>query len=108
MLLYSINTYLQNKDEISEKQFTRRIRILRNLIWNSQDEIREDRMRNLLSESKKIITTGIIPVSEKGDLGYNVNQKNEEVNTPMLIFFRIKFEKLLLIFLFFVALIISK
>ena len=80
LLLYSINTYLQNKDKITEEQFIRRIRIIRNLIWNSQDEIREDRMKNLLSETKSIITNGIIPDSEKGDLGYNVNQKNEEIN----------------------------
>ncbi len=80
LLLFSINTYLQNDDKVSEDEFRRRIRIIRNLIWNSPDEIRDDRMKILLSESKTIILTGEIPVSEKGDLGYNVRQKEEERN----------------------------
>ena len=80
LLLFSINTYLQNKDKISEDEFRRRIRIIRNLIWNSSDEIRDDRMKTLLSESETIILTGNIPTSEKGDLGYNVRQKEEEHN----------------------------
>lgn len=78
LLLFSINTYLQNKDCISDFEFRDRIRIIRNLIENSSDEIREERMRALLSETKKIILTGEIPVSERGDLGYSVKQKEEE------------------------------
>lgn len=78
LLLFSINTYLQNKNKISEDEFKIRIRIIRNLIWNSTDEIRDDRMKILLSESETIILSGIIPVSERGDLGYNVKQKEEE------------------------------
>ena len=80
LLLFSINTYLQNKDKISEDEFRKRIRIIRNLIWNSDDEIRGDRMKALLSESEAIILTGDIPISERGDLGYNVRQKEEERN----------------------------
>jgi len=80
LLLYSIITYLQNKESISEDQFRKRVRILRNLIWNSADEIRDDRMKTLLSESETIILTGDIPLSERGDLGYNVRQKEEERN----------------------------
>ena len=78
LLLYSIITYLQNRDSISEDQFCRRIRIIRNLIWNSTDEIRDDRMRTLLNESEKIILSGEIPISESGELGFNVRQKEEE------------------------------
>jgi len=78
LFLFSINTFLQNKDKISDFEFRRRIRIIRNLIWNSTDEIRDNRMKALLSESKTIILTGDIPVSEKGDLAYNVTQKKEE------------------------------
>ena len=78
LLLYSIITYLQNKDSITEAQFCRRIRIIRNLIWNSPDEIRDDRMRTLLNESETIILSGEIPISESGELGYNVRQKEEE------------------------------
>ncbi|MEN6569631.1 MAG: DUF262 domain-containing protein [Rikenellaceae bacterium] len=78
LLLYAIITYLQNRDSISEAQFCRRIRILRNLIWNSTDEIRDDRMKTLLSESETIILSGKIPISESGELGFNVRQKEEE------------------------------
>ncbi|MBK8562420.1 MAG: DUF262 domain-containing protein [Saprospiraceae bacterium] len=78
LLIYSIVIYLQNKKTISEAQFQRRIRVIRNLIWNSSDEIRDDRMKTLLSESKSIILTGVIPETESGDLGYNVRQKEEE------------------------------
>jgi len=78
LLLYSIITYLQNRDSISEDQFCRRIRIIRNLIWNSTDEIRDDRMRTLLNESETIILSGEIPISESGELGFNVRQKEEE------------------------------
>jgi hypothetical protein len=78
LLIYSIITYLQNKESISEAQFCRRIRIIRNLIWNSTDEIRDDRMKTLLNESETIILSGEIPISESGELGYNVRQKEEE------------------------------
>lgn len=78
LLLYSLITYLQNKESVSEDQFRKRIRILRNLIWNSTDEIRDERMKILLIESETIILTGEIPISESGELGYNVRQKEEE------------------------------
>lgn len=78
LLLYSIITYLQNKERVSEDQFRKRIRIIRNLIWNSTDEIRDERMKTLLNESETIILSGEIPISESGELGYNVRQKEEE------------------------------
>jgi len=78
LLLYSIITYLQNKEKVTEVQFRKRIRIIRNLIWNSTDEIRDDRMKILLNESETIILSSEIPISESGELGYNVRQKEEE------------------------------
>lgn len=78
LLIYSIITYLKNKDSVSENQFKRRLRIIRNLIWNSSDEIRDDRMKNLLNETETIILTGEIQFTESGELGYNVRQKEEE------------------------------
>lgn len=78
LLLYSIITYLQNKETISEAQFRKRIRIIRNLIWNSTDEIRDERMKTLLSETEAIVLSGEIPISEIRELGYNVRQKEEE------------------------------
>ena len=78
LLLYSVITYLQNRDLITEAQFSRRIRIVRNLIWNSSDEIRDENMKVLINESEKIILTGEIPITESGMRGYNVRQKEEE------------------------------
>lgn len=80
LLLYSTVAYLQNMQSVTEEQFKRRIRIIRNLIWNSSDEIRDDRMKTLLRESETIILTGVIPETESGELGYNVKQKEEERN----------------------------
>ena len=78
LLLFSINTYRQNTENISEEEFRIRIRIIRNLIWNSTDEIRDERMKALIVESETIILKGEIPIAEKGDLGFNVRQKEEE------------------------------
>jgi hypothetical protein len=65
LLLFAINTYLLNKDKVLEDDFRRRIRIIRNLIWNSQFEIREERMQRLLTEVAIIITEGYVPISEE-------------------------------------------
>jgi hypothetical protein len=78
LYLYSIVVYLLNKDKIAEHDFKRRIRIIRNLILNSSDEIRRDNMSALLNESEYIILNGNMP--EKGDGGYNTRQKEEEQN----------------------------
>jgi hypothetical protein len=78
LLLFAINTYLLNKDQIPETAFKNRIRVIRNLIWNSTFEIRDDNMKVLISETETIMLTGEIPVAEKGDRGFNVRQKEEE------------------------------
>ena len=76
LLLYAVMVYQQNKQAIPENDFQRRIRIVRNLIWNSRSEIRADaqRMTALLAETRDIILTGAIP--EKG--AYNQKQREEE------------------------------
>ena len=78
LLLYAVIVYLQNRQNIMENDFQRRIRIVRNLIWNSRYEIRADAQRNnmpaLLAETREIILTGNIP--EKG--AYNQKQREEE------------------------------
>jgi len=77
LLLYSVVTYLTNKDYIQETDFRERIRIIRNLINNSSDEIREKRLPALLSDTYKIIKEGVV---ETKTAGYNDNQKSEEIN----------------------------
>ncbi len=78
ILLFGIITYLKNKEQITQDEFRVRIRILRNLIWNSSDEIREERMKTLLNETKELILQGSIPMVERGDRGFAVRQKEEE------------------------------
>lgn len=77
LLLYAVVTYLINKDNIEETDFRERIRIVRNLINNSSDEIREKRLQALLSDTYKIIKEGVI---ETKTSGYNDYQKSEELN----------------------------
>ncbi|SDX55063.1 Protein of unknown function DUF262 [Lutibacter oricola] len=77
ILLYAVLQYLLNKDEISESEFTERIRIVRNLVLNSPDEIRETRMDALLSDTFNIIVNGEVQTKSGGFSGV---QKNEEIN----------------------------
>lgn len=78
LLLFAVIVYLQNKQNVQVNDFKRRIRIVRNLIWNSRDEIRADGQRNnmpqLLAETEVIILKGTIPTGT----GYNKRQKEEE------------------------------
>jgi hypothetical protein len=77
LLLYAVIQYLISyKDKITPGEFTERIRIIRNLINNSEDEIREDRMKVLLDESDSIVSQGIISIES---FGYNENQKRQEI-----------------------------
>ena len=46
VLLYAITIYLQNTDSITVEQFARRIRIINNLIQNSEDEVSDRTDRN--------------------------------------------------------------
>lgn len=76
LLLYSVLNYLLNKEHITEEEFRVRIRIVRNLISNSADEVRMDRIKMLLAESRKIILDKEINLST---LGFNELQKEEEI-----------------------------
>ena len=85
ILLYAVICYLRNKRSISEEQFSRRLRIVNNLILNSEDEISDsvyrssgNRMPSILVQTESIITAGKIDISiEKG---LNSNQLKEEID----------------------------
>jgi hypothetical protein len=77
ILLYAVLQYLLNKDGITESEFTERIRIVRNLILNSPDEIRETRMEALLGDTFNIIVNGEVKTKTGG---FNGVQKSEEIN----------------------------
>lgn len=75
VMLYAFLYYLQHKETISDTQFARRIRIITNLIKQSEYELREDNMPNLLRQTEYILTHGDV---EEGYLNFNANQLAEE------------------------------
>lgn len=80
LFLFGIITYLISKDKIEETDFIDRLRILRNLIWNSNSgEIRGDAeyMNDLLAEVKELMLNGIIMTELKH--GLNRFQEKEEI-----------------------------
>lgn len=80
VLLYAITIYLQNRDKIKEEDFARRIRIINNLIQNSENEISDrldrNRMQAILAQTDAIILTGNIDDSIKNS--FNQWQLEEE------------------------------
>lgn len=85
LFLYGIITYLLNKEKIAEEDFITRLRILRNLIWNSNSgEIRGDAdyMRDLLGEVVGLIMNGIINKELKHR--FNGFQEDEEIEKMSL------------------------
>ena len=84
VLLFAVVTYLQNKDIVTEEEFARRLRIVNNIVQNSEDEISDsenrtsgNRMPAILKQVEKIIVLGTIDTSI--DKAMNVIQLNEEI-----------------------------
>ena len=79
VLLYGITCYLQNQATIKMEDFIRRLRIVNNLIQNSEDEVSDrsgnNRIPAILKQVKSIICTGTI---DNIDKNFNVNQLQEE------------------------------
>ena len=85
ILLYAIVIYLEHWPEISEEQFARRLRIVNNLIQNSEDEISDsenrstgNRMPTILKHVEEIIRTGEVRLDYERSL--NPTQLQEEVD----------------------------
>ena len=83
IFLYGVVTYLLNKTEITLEQFSKRMRIVNNLIRNSEYEISEsearqggNRMPNILKQVDSIIIKGIVDTSI--DRNFNAVQLAEE------------------------------
>lgn len=80
VLLYAITVYLQHQQEVVYEDFVRRIRIVNNLIQNSEDEVSDRLDRNripaILQAVDAIILTGSIDESLENN--FNVNQIQEE------------------------------
>lgn len=83
VLLYAVISYLLNRDTISNDAFSRRLRIVNNLIQNSEDEISDSELRTsgnrmpaILKQVDAIIKTGAIDDTIEKNL--NPNQLAEE------------------------------
>ena len=80
ILLYAITIYLQNIAKITRENFIRRIRIINNLIQNSEDEVSDRSDRNripfIIKQIDSIMLTGNI--DDSIDNNFNVNQLAEE------------------------------
>lgn len=83
ILLFAIVTYLEHKDQIAEDAFGRRLRIVNNLIQNSEDEISDsdrrtsgNRMPTILRHVEDIVLTGNVDLSFEKSL--NPSQLQEE------------------------------
>jgi len=84
ILLYAFVSYLLHKDEVSEEQFVRRIRIVNNLILNSEDEISDsearasgNRMPAILAQVDSIIERG--EIDQSIDNNFAPSQISEEI-----------------------------
>ena len=82
LLFYAVLISRLHADEVEDKQVVRRLRIVRNLIWNSEFEIRErdqqdnNQMKRLLEQTSHIMLTGELPTTDRG---YNAIQREEEL-----------------------------
>lgn len=80
VLLYAITIYLQNRKMVAYSDFLRRIRIINNLILNSEDEISDRQDRNripaILHAVDSIILFG--EINESIENNFNINQIKEE------------------------------
>lgn len=83
VLLYAIVIYLINRDTITENQFIRRLRIVNNLVQNSEDEISDsenrssgNRMPAILRQVDSIMVAGVIDISVEKN--FNQFQLQEE------------------------------
>lgn len=80
LILYAVLVYLLNRASISEEDFVHRLRIVNNLVQNSDDEISNSVQRNRmpadLRQIKLIVETGVIDTGISPAL--NAHQLEEE------------------------------
>lgn len=82
VLLYAITLYLRHQENVSYDEFRKRIRIINNLIQNSDDELSDRRDRNnipmILDQVDSIMLENNI--GEAGEKGFNTHQLKEEID----------------------------
>lgn len=79
LLLFAVQQYLLHTNTVQEEEFKKRIRVVRNLVFNSGDEIRESRLLGLLSDTREIILNGSINSKTSGYSEIQKNQESEKV-----------------------------
>lgn len=87
VLLYAITLYLRHQETVSHDEFPKRIRIINNLIQNSDDELSDRRDRNnipmILDQVDSIMLTNSF--GEEGEKGFNAHQLREEIDKKALL-----------------------
>jgi hypothetical protein len=78
ILLYSFLIFLENRKDISDDVFRRRLRIVNNLVKNSSNTLRSEYMKELLIQVDKIIKYGIIEQVDEGRARFQSRQMVEE------------------------------
>lgn len=78
ILLYSFMIYLEHLEEIPDKVFRRRLRIVNNLVRNSSNTLRSEFMKELLLQVDKIILYGVVEQVEEGRARFQSRQMEEE------------------------------
>jgi hypothetical protein len=78
LLLYAFVLFLQNRDRITDEQFTRRLRMLNNLAANSRDTMRDDYISGLMRQTEEIIIDGTAKESTEGKDHFNNAQMRDE------------------------------
>lgn len=75
IMLYAFIIKNTEGKDIHDDDFRRRLRILRNLVWNSDDQLRSEHIDTLLEKTKQLILSGNI---SKDKIDFNSRQKDHE------------------------------
>ena len=80
VLLYAITVYLQHQQYVLYDDFVRRIRIVNNLVQNSEDEVSDRLDRNRIPAILQAVDSIILKgeIDDSLDNNFNVNQIQEE------------------------------
>ena len=87
VLLYAITCFLRGRADVSDADFSKRLRIINNLIQNSEDELSDRIDRNripaILRQVDSIMLHG--EISNGIDSNFNVNQLSEEMEKKVFL-----------------------
>ena len=78
LMLYAFIIYLENRQRVTDSDFRRRLRIVNNLVRNSEYTLRAEFMSELLLQVDKIVLDGIVEQVEEGKARFQSRQMEEE------------------------------